>query len=446
MNPTILEKDIANALEACLQQMQAGADVEQVLAQHPQLVDELRPLLRAAQSARTLGTAIQVPLQAQSLSLARTLAKRSSLPRPRARWFNMPVARFAFTVIIIIAVILAGGFGAVTASAKAIPGDPLYSLKLVTEQTRLLLTRDPAHRLDLEQTFEEERAEEIREMVNKSITDEVNLVGPLNRMAEDGNWLVADVIVLVMPGTELLGNIQPGFVVEAHGFLQPDGSILAEWVQLKEFRFTGTLHAMTTEKWLVGDVEVVVTAGTEIVGTPLVGGTLSVRGVLLADSGVQALKIEANGSRGAQPTATPAWTPTLTSSPAKAEESVIVQSPSETPEPEDDPEPSYTPEPSHTTEPSNTPAPSKTPDDGDDDDDDDHDGPSKTPPPNETREPTRTPRPPETDEPPDTPHPSYTPYPENTPNPSETSEPPHGGGNYDDDDDHHTPTVTATPG
>jgi hypothetical protein len=58
--------DIINALEICLEGLETGAGLEDVLAGFPDYVKDLRPLLETATAARDLRYNRNVPQSAQS--------------------------------------------------------------------------------------------------------------------------------------------------------------------------------------------------------------------------------------------------------------------------------------------------------------------------------------------------------------------------------------------
>ena len=70
----------------------------------------------------------------------------------------MPVGLLAAMIIVILAgVMVTGG---VTASAKALPGDLLYPIKMTSERVQLSIARDPLVRSVLEQEFAGRRYQE----------------------------------------------------------------------------------------------------------------------------------------------------------------------------------------------------------------------------------------------------------------------------------------------
>jgi hypothetical protein len=76
----------------------------------------------------------------------------------------------AITTILAICIMVFGGLtGTVAASQNDLPGEPLYRVKLITEQTRIGLTLDPQKKIDLELKFAAQRFAEIQELKEAGI-------------------------------------------------------------------------------------------------------------------------------------------------------------------------------------------------------------------------------------------------------------------------------------
>lgn len=65
----------------------------------------------------------------------------------------------------IVGVVLGGSIASVSAAEQALPGDTLYSVKLVTEQARLALTGSKSDKVVLKAEFTKRRAEELKAVV-----------------------------------------------------------------------------------------------------------------------------------------------------------------------------------------------------------------------------------------------------------------------------------------
>lgn len=76
----------------------------------------------------------------------------------------------------IIAVIFGGSFASVRAAENALPGDALYSIKLVTEQTRLALERSKIQKVKLKVEFTKRRVEDLKTIIQKDVSKKENRV------------------------------------------------------------------------------------------------------------------------------------------------------------------------------------------------------------------------------------------------------------------------------
>jgi hypothetical protein len=400
------------AFEMCLRRLLAGESIEQATVQYPDWAAEFQPMLQAVLAARESGNHPRVPKAALARSRARFLraarqrqqSKPARLGAPGSAPWHIALAALSMLVLLILS-------GAVTATlaAQALPGDPLYNLKIFGEQTQLRYTKDPVQRLELQQTFDNKRLEEVDQLIQEERALPVNFVGALVEMGS-GTWRVGDINVHLNEQTSLDGELQVGLIVAVDGTLQADGSVVASRIWDRSFVFTGELMRFSTESWYVSGVDILILPQTRIEGLPALGSRLEMLIVQLADERWFARVVNVVW-RGANP-------PTAASLPVIQPSPTLVQ-PSPTIEVQ--PQPSYTPQPTHTPQPSATPMPSETPDD-----DDGLETPRPTPEPEatETPKPSKTPEPEDDDD--ETPTPTVTslPSPTQTPTPTPTSTPP----------------------
>ncbi|MEJ5200000.1 MAG: DUF5667 domain-containing protein, partial [Anaerolineae bacterium] len=173
------QRTIEEAFNECLELQRAGRPVEGYLQAHPELAAELTPLLETAGLVRSRrGVPPRAP-EVAALSRQRFMAAAQSLAatrRPAPGFFETVAAwwagfmaglagprRPAYVLATLLIVLLLFGFSAtqiITASAEALPGDPLYQIKLVAEQVQLTLARDPATRAEIEQMISARRVQE----------------------------------------------------------------------------------------------------------------------------------------------------------------------------------------------------------------------------------------------------------------------------------------------
>ena len=77
----------------------------------------------------------------------------------------------ALVVLSIIAFVFGGSLVSVRAAERSLPGDALFGLKLVTEQTRLAFEKSKVGKVKLKVEFTKRRANELKTIVTTSVTD-----------------------------------------------------------------------------------------------------------------------------------------------------------------------------------------------------------------------------------------------------------------------------------
>jgi len=163
------EPDLEAILDECLHDVSTrGERIERCLQRYPQHAGQLAPLIQVAdriQKTRhpTLSVsatkAIEQRLLERATDLRQSRVKPSlwSLPLPLR-----PLVTVAATLIVVLALVLAGGGGMVYASTDSLPGSPLYGVKRATEQVQLFLTPAGTGRAELHLKFAQRRLEEVQ--------------------------------------------------------------------------------------------------------------------------------------------------------------------------------------------------------------------------------------------------------------------------------------------
>lgn len=156
------QRRLRQALDDCLQALERGESLESCLSRYPDLASELRPLLLVAMRLRQVEAPRPRPAAQTSawLKYSRRAAQmRAARMRRRWRWLG-PAA-------IAASLILAVGLGltaTVTAASRSLPGDPLYRVKLLSEEAQVLVTWDRESRAELLLDQAEERVAEIQKV------------------------------------------------------------------------------------------------------------------------------------------------------------------------------------------------------------------------------------------------------------------------------------------
>jgi len=166
--------NLADALEHCLHDLEAGATVDECVARYPEFAEELRPLLQTATALR------EAPHVAPSLNFKQATRQRILNPsppagsivardgrvreRPALPWWQRlgqlrlgPAVAGAMAAIIFL-ILLSGTV--VSASGGSMPSSPLYPVKRLTERVQLAFTGDSIDQIGLHLRFAQRRIEE----------------------------------------------------------------------------------------------------------------------------------------------------------------------------------------------------------------------------------------------------------------------------------------------
>jgi hypothetical protein len=377
----MVDDRVLEAFEDCLARLQSGASLEQVLALYPAWRQELLPMLLAAQAARQEGAKVRVPRAAMARSRAKFLQKAKQMgagqPRPAA---HLPAWRLALVSLVVLLVLASGLVTTVAVSAQALPGDVLYPVKIATEQTQLLLTRNAVQRLKLEQSFDRERVTEVDTLIHQASSQDVRFAGGLNVM-QGNTWQVGNIKIRVTDSTRLLSPVKLGYYVDVEGRLQPDGVVMAYQVAPRAMQLSGRLIILTPQVWQVGSMRVQIGPDTALQGEPFSGSQAVVQAVLLDDGNLQALSAviqgapalpsqitvtnEPTNTASSQPSATNVSKDTPQPGQTEAEEPPSKAGPTEVEAPENTPKPTqgedhqYTPQPTESENHGSTTSPTE---------------------------------------------------------------------------------------
>jgi hypothetical protein len=393
---SMVDDRILEAFEDCLTRLQSGASLEQVLALYPAWRQELRPMLLAAQAARQAGAGVRVPRAALARSRSKFLQRAKQMATARSRQASRyPTWRFALAALMVVLVLASGLVTTVAVSAHALPGDVLYPVKIAAEQTRLLLTDNQLQRMQLEQSFDQERVAEVDTLIHRASSRDVQFAGGLQAM-QGNTWQVDNITVRVTESTHILSTVKPGYYVDVEGRLQPDGVVMAYQIAPRAMQLAGTLTVLAPDEWRVGNMSVGVGADTAIQGEPYSGGQVVVQTILLDGGKLQAVSAVIKGAPNApfkasattQPSDTGSPPPSATAEPTDTRQPLAtdIERPQSSNEPTEVESPKNTPNPTQGEDHNNTPEPTEV---------EDHHG---TPQPTEGEDHGGTPQPTEGDQ------------------------------------------------
>ncbi len=152
-------------LDICLEMARRGEDWRAFLLTYPSYSAEVEPLVvlalgigKASGPPHAPAPGASAALLRMGRELARREEKREEVARRRWGWlWGSAWAKAAFAGIIMLVL----GASSVELSARTVPGNFLYPVKILTERVRFALTSDPEERVELRLTFSERRLSEV---------------------------------------------------------------------------------------------------------------------------------------------------------------------------------------------------------------------------------------------------------------------------------------------
>ncbi|UCG25013.1 MAG: hypothetical protein JSW55_03185 [Chloroflexota bacterium] len=228
-----MELSAEKAIIAALDALEAGDDVEAIIARYPEYEAELRPILSTATSLA--GVRIAHSLDAQAVSQEKMLEYAASLGATASQGSSvlLLLRRMSLAMASMVLIVALLGVSVLYAASGTVPGDRLYDVKRLFEDTRLSLTGSAAAREALLQRHEEERIHEIETLLRMGRSEEVELSGFIEDI--DGDiWKVAGLEVLITGTTLLEGAEGPvvGQLVEVSGVIA-NGRVRATTVMIR---------------------------------------------------------------------------------------------------------------------------------------------------------------------------------------------------------------------
>jgi len=161
-------------LDKCLERMFDGESIETCLNAYPEQASELVPLLKTSHAIIQKSSAIQPAPEFKARVYSRLMAMSYTREEKAERSKRTPAwHRKWLLAIATVLVVLLVGVGTVAASTSALPGKPLYPIKLAGEQVRLTLAFSDIDKAKLHIQFSERRAIEIAEMASQGKNDTI---------------------------------------------------------------------------------------------------------------------------------------------------------------------------------------------------------------------------------------------------------------------------------
>ena len=289
----MMRKDLNWVFDRCLEKLQAGTPLEAVLAEYPDWADELRPVLESVMALWQARGSDTVPVAAMTRSRARLneeIQRRQAVQPTLSLWQRFFQSMRRVTVPAVILLVATGLSLTGLASVKALPGEPLYPMKIAAERISLNLPANASERLTREETYDTRRFEEVEELRHQQREQEVYFTGDL-ALGEDGVWRIGQ-IPLDVPASmeEELAKLEGRYII-VHADLMPDGNLVLEWFELRLYTISGRVQEVDGARMRIDTVWADLSADAAGQWTPAVGQRVTASVVRLAGGGLMVVKL-----------------------------------------------------------------------------------------------------------------------------------------------------------
>jgi hypothetical protein len=165
---------IEEILDLLLTEMKKGKSIEDCLRAYPEYAQELEPLLRLSREIEDISKPEPNPKAVESvITKAREMISREKSVEKRFSFrkiFSLKPVMVRVIAVVLLVVLI--GWTTVILSAKSMPGDFLYPMKLFTEKVQYTLTIDKEGKAELHLVFADRRTNELIRSFKKG--EEIN--------------------------------------------------------------------------------------------------------------------------------------------------------------------------------------------------------------------------------------------------------------------------------
>ncbi len=149
--------DTKHLLQECLERLERGETMEQVLARYPAHREELGRLLVLATSVQRSTPKMSETSKARVRYELQGAMRADSSPRGIFAWQTW-VLRVALAVVVVLAL----GGGTMVAAAESAPGNPLFPARAALNETRARLITDPGSVMAIHLDMAQDRVDDVR--------------------------------------------------------------------------------------------------------------------------------------------------------------------------------------------------------------------------------------------------------------------------------------------
>jgi hypothetical protein len=189
-----MAKYLEEIFNECLERIRQGESIESCLSSYPEYADELEELLSTVLNVRWRASIAQPRPEFKARARAQFMGALQY-----ARQYEQPKKPGIFSLqrawvpaLATVLILLFGTVGTAAASTDAMPDQPLYHVKLATEQVRLTFTFSDIEKVKYNVELAENRSQEIVYMAEQGDTEKVTAATErLSKHLQDANLVIA---------------------------------------------------------------------------------------------------------------------------------------------------------------------------------------------------------------------------------------------------------------
>ncbi|MDD4923675.1 MAG: DUF5667 domain-containing protein [Dehalococcoidales bacterium] len=266
-------------LDDCLDRILIGGEsTEKCLADYPECRDELKSLLDISIKTQKAMSSIEAcpDFKARLRYELNSKANYANAPkRASFRWQG----QWAPVALSLCIVLLLSGGGTVAAANSSMPSDPLYNVKLASEQVQLFFTFDNAGKANL---YSEFVAERVNEIVSMAYANNVEAMDKSSRIMQNQLAMIYTLsqdtsLSATVPGAETLNGMSTVTMTEtiridSEEMTTPDKHITltqtTDTIRTSAVTVTKTVTAGGEANTVAGSFTTDTTGSAQFIGTP----------------------------------------------------------------------------------------------------------------------------------------------------------------------------------
>lgn len=172
-----MARQLEEIFNECIERLRQGDSVENCLMNYPEVAADLEILLRTALNVNWRGSMVQPRPEFKAYARAQLFNVQYAMSQerqPAARKPSLFSLRHAWVpALAMVVLLLFSSVGTAAAAANAMPDEPLYPVKLATEQVRISFAFSDETKADLNVKLAETRSQEIATMATQGKTEQV---------------------------------------------------------------------------------------------------------------------------------------------------------------------------------------------------------------------------------------------------------------------------------